>query len=133
MRILVVEDDRDIAELVRYNLIADAHDVTIVYDGIPALCELRKDRFDLLILDLMLPALPGLEVCKAVRANPVLKDLPILIMTAHVDAAIRDTALSMGANDYLPKPFTPCDLRNRMRKLAPVSTFISVASTAVSN
>src|SRR5262249_38297021 len=101
MRILVVEDDRDIAELVRYNLLSEGYDVKVVYDGVPALCELHKNSFDLLVLDLMLPTLPGLEVCKAVRMSPVLKDVPILVMTAHMESAMKEIAFALGASDYL--------------------------------
>lgn len=116
-RILIVEDDRDIAELVQYNLKASGLDVTLVSDGRPALCELQKGGFDLLVLDLMLPTMSGLEVCKAVRCNPALEHLPILVMTARGEDAIRSLVLSMGANDYLAKPFTPRELVARVTAL----------------
>jgi DNA-binding response OmpR family regulator len=119
MRVLVVEDDRDIAELVQYNLRADGLEVVLVPDGRPALCELRKGGFELLLLDLMLPEVSGLEVCKAVRCDPALQHLPILIMTARSEEAIRDLAFSLGASDYLVKPFSPRELVARARNLMP--------------
>ena len=117
MRALIVEDHRDIAELVQYNLQAEGFDTSIAYDGAPALIELRKRAFDLLILDLMLPKLSGLEVCRAVRCDPNLSHLPILILTARGEEALRKLAFSAGANDYLVKPFHPAELRARARTL----------------
>jgi DNA-binding response OmpR family regulator len=125
MRILVVEDDRDIAELVRYNLQAEGLEVVLAPDGRPALCELEKGGFDLLVLDLMLPTISGLEVCKAVRCDAGLQELPILIMTARGEETIRGLAFSMGATDYLVKPFSPLELVARVR------TLLSQASKAV--
>lgn len=130
MRILVVEDDRDIGQLVRYNLQADGFDVTLVEDGRPALCELQGGGFDLLVLDWMLPAVPGLEVCKAVRGNPVLRQLPILVVTARGEEAVRSLAFSAGANDYLVKPFTLHELVARVRALLPPERPIESAGAA---
>lgn len=117
MRVLIVEDHRDIAELVQYNLKAEGFDVSVVYDGPPALIELRKGTFDLLVLDLMLPTISGLEVCKRVRSDPALKHLPILILTARGEESVRRLAFALGANDYLAKPFNPTELRSRARTL----------------
>jgi DNA-binding response OmpR family regulator len=119
LRILVVEDDPDIAELVRYNLQAIGLDVIIAADGISALRELRQGSFDLLILDLMLPTVSGLEICKEVRAQPVLQELPVLVMTARGEDAMRELAFSMGATDYLVKPFSPGELVGRVKALLP--------------
>jgi DNA-binding response OmpR family regulator len=118
-RVLLVEDDRDIAELVQYNLQADDLDVTVVYDGRPALHELARGGFDLLVLDLMLPTISGLEVCKAVRSDPALNQLPILILTARGEESIRSLAFAMGASDYLVKPFNPRELVTRVKTLLP--------------
>src|SRR5262245_34545813 len=118
-RVLVVEDDRDIAELVRYNLQADGFEVTVVGDGRPALAELARNRSDLLVLDLMLPAVSGLEVCKAVRNDPEVWQTPILIMTARGEESIRSLAFTMGASDYLVKPFPPHELVARVKNLLP--------------
>ena len=116
-RILIVEDDRDIAELVQYNLKADGWDVTLVSDGRPALCELQKGGYGLVVLDLMLPTVSGLEICKAVRCNPAQEHIPILVITARGEEAMRSLAFAMGASDYLAKPFSPRDLITRVRTL----------------
>jgi DNA-binding response OmpR family regulator len=116
-RVLIVEDDRDIAELVQYNLRAEGLDVTLVADGRPALCELQKGGYDLLVLDLMLPTVSGLEVCKAVRCSPALEHIPILVTTARGEEAMRALAFAMGASDYLAKPFSPRELIVRVRTL----------------
>jgi two-component system phosphate regulon response regulator PhoB len=117
MRVLIVEDHKDIAELVQYNLQAEGFDASVVYDGPPALIELRKGAFDLLVLDLMLPTISGLEVCKWVRSDPALKHLPILILTARGEESVRSLAVALGVNDYLVKPFHPAELRTRARTL----------------
>ena len=119
MRILVVEDDCDIGVLVQYNLRADGFEVLLAGDGPPALCELQKGGIDLLVLDLMLPTMSGLEVCKAVRSDPVLRQIPILIMTARGEDAVRMLAFQMGASDYLVKPFHTHELLERVRSLMP--------------
>jgi two-component system, OmpR family, phosphate regulon response regulator PhoB len=116
-RVLIVEDHRDIAELVQYNLMADGLDASVVYDGSPALSALRKGDFDLLVLGLMLPTMSGLEVCKAVRCDPALEHLPILVLTARGEESVRTLAFSTGANDYLVKPFHPRQLKARVRNL----------------
>ena len=119
VRILVVEDESDIAELVQYNLQAAGMLVTLTPDGRPALEELQNEDFDLLVLDLMLPTLSGLEVCKAIRSNPNFQQLPILIVSARCDEATRILALAVGASDYLVKPFSPRELVERVRALLP--------------
>ena len=82
-RILIIEDDRDIIELVRYNLVAEGFEVGAATDGSSGLAQVRKTAPDLLILDLMLPKMPGLEVCKEIRRDGALNRLPILMLTAR--------------------------------------------------
>jgi len=116
-RILIIEDDRDIVELVRYNLANEGFEVTAVTDGSVALSLLRKSMPDLVILDLMLPKMPGLEVCKEVRRDPALNRLPILMLTARGEEADRVVGLEMGADDYVTKPFSPRELAARVKAL----------------
>jgi len=116
-RILIIEDDRDIVELVRYNLANEGFEVTAVTDGSVALSLLRKSTPDLVILDLMLPKMPGLEVCKEVRRDPALNRLPILMLTARGEEADRVVGLEMGADDYVTKPFSPRELAARVKAL----------------
>ncbi len=116
-RILVIEDDRDIAELVRYNLGQEGFQVACVADGAAGLAQLRKLPPDLLILDLMLPKLPGLEICKEIRRDPGLNRLPILMLTARGEEADRVVGLELGADDYVTKPFSPRELVARVKAL----------------
>ena len=116
-RILIIEDDRDIVELVRYNLANEGFEVSAVTDGSVALSLLRKSTPDLVILDLMLPKMPGLEVCKEVRRDPALNRLPILMLTARGEEADRVIGLEMGADDYVTKPFSPRELAARVKAL----------------
>jgi two-component system alkaline phosphatase synthesis response regulator PhoP len=116
-RILIIEDDKDIVELVRYNLEKDGFQVLATGDGTTGLAQLRKSSPDLLILDLMLPKLSGLEVCKEVRRDAALNRLPILMLTARGEEADRIVGLELGADDYVTKPFSPRELVARIKAL----------------
>lgn len=116
-RILVIEDDRDIVELVRYNLEKDGYQVASCADGTLGLAQVRKSPPDLLILDLMLPKLSGLEICKEIRRDERLGRLPILILTARGEEADRVVGLELGADDYVTKPFSPRELVARVKAL----------------
>jgi phosphate regulon transcriptional regulator PhoB len=116
-RLLIVEDDKDIVELVRYNLEKEGFQMSVAADGLTALSTLKKSPPDLVILDLMLPKLPGLEVCREIRRDQTLNRLPILMLTARGDEADRVVGLEMGADDYVTKPFSPRELVARVRAL----------------
>ncbi|MGH9794991.1 MAG: response regulator [Candidatus Acidiferrales bacterium] len=116
-RVLIIEDDRDIVELVRYNLAQEGFQVAAVGDGSSGLAQIRKSPPDLLILDLMLPKLSGLEICKAVRREQSLNRLPILMLTARGDESDRVVGLELGADDYVTKPFSPRELVARIKAL----------------
>ena len=116
-RILVIEDDKDIVELVRYNLEKDGYQILASSDGATGLAQIRKAPPDLLILDLMLPKLSGLEICKEVRKDVSLNRLPILILSAKGEEADRVVGLEMGADDYVTKPFSPRELIARVKAL----------------
>ena len=116
-RILVVEDDKDIIELVRYNLEKDGYQVAASGDGATGLAQIRKTPPDLLILDLMLPKFSGLDICKEVRRDVSLNRLPILILTAKGEEADRVVGLELGADDYVTKPFSPRELVARVKAL----------------
>jgi two-component system alkaline phosphatase synthesis response regulator PhoP len=115
--ILLIEDDRDIVELVRYNLEKEGYRVVAVGEGASGLAQLRKSPPDLLILDLMLPKISGLEVCKEVRRESALNRLPILMLTARGEEADRVVGLELGADDYVTKPFSPRELAARVKAL----------------
>src|SRR5687768_2802613 len=111
-KILVVEDDRDIAELVRMHLRDLGADVTLVHDGRVALDVATKRTFDLIILDLMLPGIDGLEICRALRSKT--NYTPILMLTARSADVDRIVGLELGADDYLTKPFNIRELIARV-------------------
>jgi phosphate regulon transcriptional regulator PhoB len=116
-RILIIEDDRDIVELVRYNLANEGFQVSAAHDGSTGLATLKKTPPDLLLLDLMLPKLTGLDICREIRRDESLNRLPILMLTARGDEADRVVGLEMGADDYVTKPFSPRELVARVKAL----------------
>lgn len=116
-RVLLVEDDRDIVELVRYNLEKEGYQLLSAADGAIGLAQVRKTPPDLLILDLMLPKISGLEICKEIRKDVNLNRLPILMLTAKGEEADRVVGLELGADDYVTKPFSPRELAARVKAL----------------
>lgn len=113
--VLVVEDEEDISELIRFNLEQEGFSVTTVADGEHALQVVQSTQPDLVILDLMLPGIPGIEVCKRLRALPATARMPILMVTAKSAEADRVVGLEMGADDYVVKPFSVRELVARVR------------------
>jgi two-component system, OmpR family, response regulator RegX3 len=111
-RVLLVEDEAALAESVSYNLSREGFDVVAAADGETGLARFRKDRPSIVILDLMLPKLSGLDVCRAIRAE---SDVPILILTAKDSEADKVTGLELGADDYVTKPFSMRELVSRVR------------------
>jgi DNA-binding response OmpR family regulator len=116
-RILVVEDDRDIAELVDRYLQKAGFSTEILTSGRDALKALAERPPDLLILDLMLPQVDGLEICRVARGNSRTAAIPIIMLTARVDESERIVGLEIGADDYIAKPFSPAELVARVRAL----------------
>jgi DNA-binding response OmpR family regulator len=113
--ILVVDDDHEIARLVRAYLEQAGFRASCANDGATALRMLRTERPDLLILDLMLPDRDGLELARAIRADPATAALPIIMLTARVDDTDRIVGLELGADDYVTKPFNPREVVARVR------------------
>jgi phosphate regulon transcriptional regulator PhoB len=116
-KILVIEDEPDIRKLVQYNLAQERFRVLEAEDGEQALKILQRDKPHLVILDLMLPGLSGLELCKILRERPETSQLPILMLTAKTGEADRVLGLEMGADDYLAKPFSPREMVARVRAI----------------
>jgi two-component system phosphate regulon response regulator PhoB len=114
-RILVVEDEPDLLELVRFNLDQAGFKVETSDSGEDGLAALRRAPPDLLILDLMLPDLSGEDVCRAVRADPRLAQMPIIMLTAKSEEVDRVVGFELGADDYVTKPFSPRELVLRVR------------------
>jgi two-component system alkaline phosphatase synthesis response regulator PhoP len=113
-KILVVYDEKNILELVRFNLEREGHQVLTSLDGATALKLAHNEIPDIIILDVMLPEMDGLEVCRELRYDPVTKDIPILMLSAKTDELDRVLGLEMGADDYITKPFSPRELVARI-------------------
>jgi two-component system phosphate regulon response regulator PhoB len=116
-KILVVDDEPDALEILGFNLRAAGFEPIFAKDGTVALASARTGRPDLMVLDLMLPEVDGLEVCKILRRDPATAALPIIMCTARASEMDRVLGLELGADDYLTKPFSPRELILRIRKL----------------
>ena len=114
---MIVEDEANIRELVRFHLSHEGYACDTVADGQTALKRAEADRFDLMVIDLMLPGLDGLSLCRAVRNGAVNHDVPILMLTARREEADKVVGLESGADDYLTKPFGVRELVARARAL----------------
>jgi phosphate regulon transcriptional regulator PhoB len=114
-RVLIVEDEPDIRDLLAFHLERDGYQVTRATTGPEALRQLRAAPPDLVILDLMLPEMDGLEVCRRLRAEPATATLPVIMLTAKGDEVDRVVGLEMGADDYVVKPFSPKEMLARVR------------------
>lgn len=115
MRILVVDDDRAVRESLRRSLAFNGYTVDLAEDGVEALEAIASERPDAVVLDVMMPRLDGLEVCRQLRSTG--DDLPILVLTARDSVSERVSGLDAGADDYLPKPFALEELLARLRAL----------------
>jgi DNA-binding response OmpR family regulator len=114
---LLVEDDARLASMVAEYLGRHELDVTVVPDGEHGLAALRRGRFDVVLLDVMLPGIDGLEVCRRLRAAPEWSALPVLMLTARGEDVDKIVGLELGADDYLPNPFEPRELLARIRAI----------------
>ena len=113
-RILVVEDDRDIAELVKLYLEKAGHSVEIVLSGSDVIARARRQPPDVMILDIMLPGVDGLSICRTLRAGETTSGILIVILSARADDSDRIAGLELGADDYVTKPFSPKELVARV-------------------
>lgn len=114
-RILVVEDDEDIRELITYNLTREGYRIAGVPSGEEALGAVHKERPDLILLDLMLPGMDGLEACRGLKADPETSEIPVIMVTAKGEESDIVVGLELGADDYITKPFSPKVLLARIR------------------
>jgi two-component system alkaline phosphatase synthesis response regulator PhoP len=130
-RILVVDDEEDILELVRYNLAREGYHVTGALTGEDALKKARSETFDLILLDLMLPGIDGLEVAKRLKSSSKTEQVPIVMLSAKGEEADIVTGLELGADDYITKPFSPRIMIARVRTALRRKTSKPQAETAV--
>ena len=113
VKVLIVEDDKNIREALRYNLIAENYSVTYEEDGINALETILSEEFDVILLDIMLPGINGLDICKRVRFENI--NTPIIILTAKETEIDKVLGLELGADDYVSKPFSMPELLARIK------------------
>jgi len=106
-KILVVDDEKHIVKIVEFNLKKKGYDVFIANNGLEALEQVEKNKPDLILLDVMMPEMDGLEVCKRLKNDDRYKDIPIIMLTAKGQEIDRDTGIKFGANMYITKPFSP--------------------------
>ncbi len=129
-RVLVVEDEQDLQDLIRFNLEREGFEALSVINGDKALSAAKAEAPDLILLDLMLPGMDGLSVCRALKADPDLRQVPIMMVTAKGEEADIIVGLELGADDYIVKPFSPrvllarikAVMRRNNRKDAPADT-----------
>jgi two-component system phosphate regulon response regulator PhoB len=114
-RILVVEDETDILEVIEYNLKREGYRVTGIKNGHEALRRIRRETPELVVLDLMLPGMDGIEVCRQLKRDPLTRSIPIIMVTAKGEESDIVLGLGVGADDYVPKPFSPKELMARVR------------------
>lgn len=114
-RILIVDDDKEVVRLMRAYLERAGYDVLVAYDGESAVHNLRREKPDLLLLDLMLPDRDGWDITRLVRSDPVLANTPIIMLTARVDINDKIVGLEIGADDYVTKPYDPREVVARVR------------------
>ncbi|HHV16703.1 MAG TPA: response regulator, partial [Gelria sp.] len=114
-KILVVDDETYIVELVKFNLEKEGYRVVVAFDGIHALEMVREENPQLILLDIMLPSMDGLEVCRTLKQDPNYNTIPIIMLTAKGDEFDTVLGLEMGADDYIKKPFSPREMVARVK------------------
>jgi DNA-binding response OmpR family regulator len=113
----VIEDDADIQQIVEYNLAREGFDVLTAADGEDGLRLARQERPDLVVLDLLLPGLDGVEICRLLKLDPATRSMPVMMVTARGDESDIVLGLGVGADDYVAKPFSPRELAARVKAL----------------
>jgi two-component system phosphate regulon response regulator PhoB len=116
-RLFIIEDEDDLRRILQYNLASGGHEVRATDRGLEGLAQIEKDPPDLLLLDLMLPDISGLEVCRRLKGNPGTRELPIVMLTARTEEIDRVVGFELGADDYVPKPFSVRELQLRIQAI----------------
>jgi phosphate regulon transcriptional regulator PhoB len=113
--ILIVDDEADLVELISYNFKKEGFTVDSAPDGESALSKIKKGKYDLIVLDLMLPGIQGIDLCRILRNDPKTAGLPVIMLTAKGEEVDKILGLEMGADDYMGKPFSPRELVARVK------------------
>lgn len=116
-KILIVDDEEHIRELIKFNLKKEGYDIEVAVNGSEAIKIIKEIKFDLILLDLMLPEIDGLEVCKEIRRNENTADIPVMMITAKGEEFDKVLGLELGADDYITKPFSIRELIARVKAL----------------
>lgn len=116
-KILVVDDEPDVVELIGFNLQARGYEVIAARNGLEALLKARRCQPDLIVLDVMMDGMDGLSVCEILRAQPSTKTIPVIIVTAAAGEMARLNSFSAGATDFMTKPFSPLDLVRKVGRI----------------
>lgn len=116
-KVLIVDDEEHIRELIKFNLKKEGYDTAMAVNGSEALKVIKETKFDLILLDLMLPEVDGLEVCKEIRKNEETSDIPVMMITAKGEEFDKVLGLELGADDYITKPFSIRELMARIKAL----------------
>ncbi|WP_367322609.1 response regulator transcription factor [Streptomyces sp. HUAS ZL42] len=114
-RVLIADDDADIRDLVAFKLTQSGHQVTAVEDGMAALRAVREELPDLALLDIRMPGMSGLDVCRELRSEPETATLPVIMITARSQEGDVEVGFAAGADDYIIKPFSPRELSSRVQ------------------
>ncbi|MBF0566775.1 MAG: response regulator [Nitrospirae bacterium] len=114
-KVIVVDDEKDIVELLAYNLKKEGFEVDYSYDGEDGLKKIKAGRFDLIVLDLMLPGIQGMDLCRRLKSSEETADIPIIMLTAKTEELDKVLGLEMGADDYITKPFSVRELLARVK------------------
>ena len=131
-KIVVIEDEVDILEVINYNLLKEGFDVCSALDGEEGLALIKKEVPDLVLLDLMLPGLDGIEICRKLKTDYSTRSIPIIMVTAKGEESDIVLGLGMGADDYMVKPFRPRELMARIRSVLRRGEFIEEGEGVVS-
>jgi DNA-binding response OmpR family regulator len=115
-KIMVVDDEADVIDMLSLNLRAGGFQVVTVEDGATALAKARSESPSLIILDLMLPKMPGLEICRVLKSDPATRHIPVIMLTAKAEEVDKIVGLELGADDYVTKPFSPRELILRINR-----------------
>jgi two-component system alkaline phosphatase synthesis response regulator PhoP len=116
-KILAVDDEPELTDLMQFHLVRAGHEVITAANGWEAIASVKKQRPDIILLDLMLPDLDGFGVCEILRRDPLTATIPIIIISAWASSDSRNLGLELGALDYITKPFSPLDLVQRVNRL----------------
>ena len=128
-QVLVVEDEADVAEMIRYNLGKEGYEVRLAATGTEALRQAKETRFDVILLDIMVPQLNGWEICRRLKLDRETQAIPVIMVTGRVEEGDKVLGFEMGADDYVTKPFSPRELVARVRAVSRRGRFAEDAAS----